>query len=125
MPRKKKPEIESTRLARRRRKFIRKDTQREYQSRAGMILLDNNDGTQTYYKPLDRFMSKPVVADSPKAPCQICGKQTSRVGLTDGDKTVPMCVECGKVHDRTPESTAPVWIPGQPRPWRQETKNVG
>ena len=39
----------------RHRKFIRKDSQREYASRSGMIEVGSTDGTSTYFTPGDLF----------------------------------------------------------------------
>ena len=75
----------------RRRKFIRKDSHREYASRSGMIEVGSTDGTSTYFTPGDLFYATP---DPPMRPCVFCKKKTARTKLINNAET-PVCVMCG------------------------------
>lgn len=113
MPRTKKPEREGKRLKRRNRKFIRKDTQQEYKLRTGMVLVNDRDGMQTYFKPSDLASYEP----EPKpeaAKCSHCGDLTIRTGMTIEGDVVPMCVECGIDHNHRPKEEPIIF--GQRRP---------
>ena len=83
----------SKNTTKRHRKFIRKDSAREYQSRSGMIETSNPDGTSTYFTPNDLFQTVPKVQEPPMHPCIFCGKKTARTKNIAGVEE-SVCVMC-------------------------------
>ena len=77
------------------RKFIRKDSAREYASRNGLLPVASTDGTSTYFKPTDILPPEPKPIS---APCSYCGKPTIRTKPDANGDLIPTCVMCGIAH---------------------------